>query len=303
MLTEKTLTIFTPTYNRAYILPKLYESLKVQTSFDFEWLLVDDGSSDETEKIVSEWIDKNEISIRYIKQKNAGKMSAHNRGVQETQTPLFVCVDSDDWIVSETVERIVEEWKKLSCDDRDDICGFIAYRGKNEKDPLGTEFPNDIEDTSTLSELYDNGFSGDTTIIFKKDIISQYPFPIIGKEKFITEAFIYDQIDQKYKYKLIPKVMIVCEYREDGLTRNLEKISFDNPGGYTAYFMQKANFSKNGKNKFLMYVRANCFRKKTKNLNIPVSPNNKFLFYISIPFGRILYINKARKMNKFNSSK
>ena len=89
----------------------------------------------------------------------------------------------------------------------------------------------------------------------------QYPFPIIEGEKFITEAYIYEQIDLSYTYHLIPSIMTVCEYRDDGLTLNLLKLAFNNPGGYTAYYIQKGNFSKNIKDKMLYYIRANCFRK------------------------------------------
>src|SRR5699024_7599204 len=105
-----TLTIFTPTYNRAYILPKLYNSLVEQSNKDFVWLIVDDGSTDNTKKLVFTWIRENKISIKYYYQKNQGKSIAHNKGVKETDTELFSCVDSDDYLTKDCVEVVMNTW-------------------------------------------------------------------------------------------------------------------------------------------------------------------------------------------------
>ncbi len=291
------ITIFTPTYNRAYILPQLYESLKNQTSNKFKWLIVDDGSTDNTEALVSEWINEQYIDIQYIKQENAGKMKAHNVGVENTETKLFVCVDSDDWIVPKTVEEILAKWQDLSKEVQGRISGFVAYKGKTDSEVIGNEFPVGLEEVR-LSELYNKGFVGDTTLIFKTDIIKQYPFPIINGEKFIPEAFIYDQIDRKYKYLLIPSIMIVCEYRDDGYTSNTLKIVFNNPCGYVTYFLQKANFSGSVKGKIGCYIRANCFRHKIKNKELPVVPENEFLYNLLYPAGLLLFCSKRIKYKR-----
>ena len=190
----KKITVFTPTYNRAYILPKLYESLKKQTVSDFIWLIVDDGSSDDTKSLVDTWKNEKQVDIVYIYQQNAGKMSAHNCGVIECKTELFMCIDSDDWIVNDSIESILMEWEILPYKEKEAICGIVAYRGVDTDKTIGNEFPLGTE-KSTLSGLYSNGFRGDTTLIFKSNVIKQYLFPIIGNEKFITEAYIYEQID------------------------------------------------------------------------------------------------------------
>ncbi len=292
------LTIFTPTYNRGYCLPALYASLKNQSNKEFEWLIVDDGSTDDTESLVASWIAENSLSIRYIKQENAGKMQAHNRGVLATKTPMFTCVDSDDWLARRAVEKIINAWDEDRIDGRADICGMVAYKGKNDENTLiGNAFP-DPTICSTLSGLYQSGFQGDTTLIFKTEVIKNYLFPRIKEEKFITEAYVYEQIDQTYRYCLLPEILIVCEYLSDGLTRNVDKVLFNNPCGYTAYVMQKGNFAKSWKEKFSCYVRANCFRHKTKGAEMPVKPNNKFLYNLAYPFGVILYLKKKRSYRK-----
>lgn len=299
---NKRLTVFTPTYNRAYILPQLYDSLKKQTSKDFLWLIVDDGSKDDTEALVSRWIDEKIVEIQYIRQKNGGKMLAHNVGVEHTKSELFVCVDSDDWLVPASVAEILTNWEKVAVDDRSTIAGFIAYRGRNETEVFENEFPAGLT-RSSLSELYKQGFRGETTLIFRTDVIRQYPFPILHGERFIPEAYAYDQIDQSYTYCLIPSIMIVCEYRADGLTKNMLKLSFHNPCGYTAYSMQRANLSKTFVDKVKNYIRANCFRHQIKGKTLPIAASDRLLYDLTYPLGLVLFYRKKRMYLKLQKGK
>ena len=299
---KKTLTVFTPTYNRAYILPQLYDSLKTQTSKDFLWLIVDDGSKDDTESLVSQWIDEKIVEIQYIRQDNGGKMLAHNVGVENTKTELFVCVDSDDWLVPTSVAEILDNWEKVSCDEKQEIAGFVAYRGRNENQVFENEFPAGLT-KATLSGLYEVGFLGETTLVFITDVIRKYPFPIIHGERFIPEAYAYDQIDQNYTYRLIPSIMIVCEYRADGLTNNALKLSLRNPCGYTAYSIQRANLSKTLADKIKNCIRANCFRHQIKGKNLPVTIDNKLLYDLTSPLGLILFYRKKRTYQKLQKGK
>lgn len=297
----KKITVFTPTYNRAYILPKLYESLKKQTVSDFIWLIVDDGSIDDTKSLVYAWINERQLDIEYIYQKNAGKMSAHNRGVIECKTELFVCIDSDDWIVNDSIERILTEWRYLSDEEKETLCGMVAYRGVDTDKTIGNDFPVDIK-KSTLSGLYRKGFRGDTTLIFKSNVIKQYLFPIIGNEKFITEAYAYDQIDLKYEYYLMRKIITVCEYRDDGLTQNLLKTTFKNPGGYTAYYMQKGNISNSFYDKSRYYIRANTFRHLVNKDDMPIQAKYKIIYNLMRPFGYMLYLKKKYTYSKIRGT-
>lgn len=287
----KRLTIFTPTYNRAYILPELYRSLKAQTNNDFIWLIVDDGSTDGTGELVKSWIAENVIDIKYYYQENGGKMKAHNFGVQMTETEMFVCVDSDDWIACDSVEKIVAEFDKSDVGKKNELCGIVAYRGKKLNEVIGTEFPANIS-YDTLSGLYKKGFKGDTVLIFKTDIIRQYPFPIIENEKFITEAYVYDQIDRKYKWHLFPSIITICQYNTDGLTLNLLKYNFKNPCGYVSYFIQKGNFSTSIIETAKAYIRANAFRHMTRGVVLPVMVKYSVIYKITRPFGWILYLRK-----------
>ena len=240
-----TLTIFTPTYNRAYSLPRLYESLCRQTSKDFIWSIVDDGSSDNTKYIVEKWQALNSIPIIYTVQPNGGKMRAHNKGAALCDTELFLCVDSDDFLIDNAVELILKTWQNRPNDGF--VCGITAYRTiiKGGKASIPARFPT--LQMSTLSGLYANGFHGDTTLIFRSDVIKKYPFAEIDGEKFVTEAYAYEQIDQNYKYILLDEALTVCEYQEDGYTHNILKLHYNNPKGMALYYNQHSLLTVKGK--------------------------------------------------------
>lgn len=239
---QKTLTIFTPTYNRAYILGRLYYSLRGQENKDFQWLIVDDGSSDDTEALVSGWMEEDIITIKYYKQKNGGKQRAHNKGVMECDTELFFCVDSDDFIVENCVEILLKTWGNAT--KSKDIAGIVALKGSDSNVPLGTYFPEGIR-CSTLEELCGKyKVKGDLALIHKTSILKQHLFWVAEGEKFIGEGYVYQQIDQKYKLIILPKILAVCEYLEDGYSRNVRKLTKDNPISYTELKRQTICYSK-----------------------------------------------------------
>lgn len=287
----KLITVFTPTYNRAYTLDKLYKSLCEQTVNDFVWLVVDDGSIDDTESLVKKWIDERCIDIIYYKQENRGKMVAHNLGVRLCSTELFVCVDSDDFLATDSIEKICSFWKKNK---NHDVAGIIAYRAvKKENDFLvEKEFPS--LDPSTLHSLYENGFQGDTTLIFKTEVIKEYPFPEIEGEKFITEAYSYDQIDQKYKYLLLNSPLTLCEYRPDGYTCNTSRLYFNNPKGCALYYNQLLKlYPLKGLKKMKVLMRYIAFSRIGKNKFIYRNSNERAPMYLiawilSFRFGKQL---------------
>ena len=234
----KFLTIFTPTYNRAYTLHKLYESLLRQTDRDFEWLIVDDGSTDQTKERVEQWISQRQITIRYYYQENAGKMRAHNKGAVLADSELFVCIDSDDFLTDDAVASIRTCWTQ----DKGKYGGIIGRRLFINKDkPLSiTQFC--ASGHCTLHGLYDLGFKGDTTLVFRTEVLRKYPFPEIEGEKFITEAVAYDMIDLEYEYLLLDQGLTICEYMPDGYTANAAKAKLQYPKGWAMFFNQRAKY-------------------------------------------------------------
>ena len=240
MSEQKKLTVFTPTYNRKELLKRAYESLKDQTCRDFCWLIVDDGSSDDTGAVVDAWIGEGIIPIEYHYCENGGKMRAHNRGVEYCKTQWFLCLDSDDCLVSDAVEAIlkcIEDKKEGS------TAGIIAHKGKSETELLtGVDFPKGIERT-TLYGLYLKGFKGETTLVFKTDVLRKYPFPEIEGEKYVPEDYIYDKIDAEYEYVVLDRILTVCELVSEGYTDSVRRLKEDNKQAWYLYYEQRARIT------------------------------------------------------------
>ncbi|MCU0104164.1 glycosyltransferase family 2 protein [Acholeplasma vituli] len=285
------LTIFTPTFNRAYILKKLYISLLDQTNLNFVWLIIDDGSTDDTKNLIDMFLNEDKIHIKYIYQKNQGKMQAHNTAVLSCQTEFFFCVDSDDYLVNDSVEKMykaidfIENEPKLS--------GTIFYRGKNNYEIIGNEFPEGIKSIS-LSDLYRSGFSGDTSLLYKTDVLRNYLFPYIEGEKFIPEDYVYKQIDQVYEMQLVPSILIVTKYLDDGYSNNIGKVIIKNPKSWSLYNLLLSKYEKNliKKTKYIrIYI---TFALLGKNKKILKLSNNKILTTLLYPLGYIGYLHKKR---------
>lgn len=251
-MNEIKMTIFTPTYNRAYILPRLYESLCSQTNKDFEWLIVDDGSEDETQEIVQKWIEDAKIDIRYYKQKNGGKQRAHNVGVEKSNGKLFVCVDSDDYVTSEFIEEHLRGAEKIKNDPT--VAGIVSLKSFEDGQLVGTCFPKGVE-YATLTDLYGKyKFQGDTALMYYTAILKKFPFVVEEDEKFIGEGYVYSQIDREYRMYLMPKTLLICEYLQDGYSKNVRKITKENPKSYAKLKKQAIEFSISWKERYIQTI-------------------------------------------------
>lgn len=290
------LTIFTPTYNRAYTLPKLYGSLCRQTCRDFKWLVVDDGSIDDTESVVSSWKEENKVAITYVKQPNCGKMGAHNKGVQMCDTEYFFSVDSDDYITDNAVEVIIQNLPKCS---GNLIGGLVAYKsiGHEAAYQVLSHFPH--LGYSTLGDLYKNGFKGDTSLVFKTHVLKKYPFPVVNGEKFITEAYVYDQIDREYMYWLVDEGLTYCEYMPDGYTNNDLMLHLKNPMGWCMKYIQDYDFSTDKKKRFHYSAQAYSYfllykerKYADKTMNFEIGSLGSRLY------GIMLYVRRKIKYRK-----
>lgn len=212
------LTIMTPTLNRAYILPKAYESLKKQTCFDFEWVIVDDGSSDDTESLVKGWLaENNPFPIRYEKQKNGGKHRAVNRGVALASYDYFLILDSDDQLTEDAVQTI-HTWI-TQIDGLEGFAGVAGLKGSETAAVGGTPKQPYIDATNLERQKY--GLMGDKAEIYKTEVMRQYPFPEFEGENFLRENAVWDRIAMDgWKLRWFSQVIYLCEYIADGLTQN-----------------------------------------------------------------------------------
>ena len=237
---NKSLTVFTPTYNRESLLPRLYESLSRQTSDDFVWLIVDDGSTDNTKALIDSYKLENKVRILYFYRENGGKMRAHNDGVKNCATPYFLCVDSDDYLVETAVEKLLAVANEKNILSDASCAGIISHKGKSETELLSdVNFPENIN-KSTLYGLYLNGFKGETTIMFVTDVIKRFLFPEIDGEKYVPEDYIYDKIDSEYEYIVLDEIITVCEIVSEGYTDSVIKLKKNNPVAFNLYYEQRA---------------------------------------------------------------
>lgn len=228
------MTIITPTYNRGYILKNAFNSLCRQSDREFEWIIVDDGSTDNTEEIVKGWMDKDVFfTIRYYKQKNGGKHRAVNKGVKEAKYDYALILDSDDYLSDDAVEKI-HSWVK-DVNDREDFAGVAGLRGwmNNDgciggagKDPYFTDCKN--------TERGKFNLLGDKAEVYKIDILRKYPFPEFEGENFLSEHVVWDRIAKDgYKLRWFNEIIYYCEYLSDGLTKSTSyKLVMNNFQGF-----------------------------------------------------------------------
>ncbi len=271
------LTVFTPTYNRRELLTRVYESLTRQTSRDFEWLIVDDGSTDNTDDEVKKWIDEGRIPIRYHYRENGGKMRAHNSGAALCQTELFVCLDSDDMFTDTAVEDLISAYDKAKKEAGDGvrIGGVVAHKGCTGEKLLGSkEFP-DVK-YSTLFGLYLAGFAGETTLMYETELLRRFPFPEIDGEKYVPEDYIYDKIDKVCVLAVLPRIITICEITDDGYTESAGKLRRENVNAFYLYYEQRAFITPPGLLKLKYLGRYVIYAKRSKR---PVFSNNRLGFF------------------------
>lgn len=293
-----TLTVFTPLYNRISTLKRTYESLKRQTSKDFVWLIIDDGSTDNPYEIIKEWIKiNNGFEIKYVYKENGGMHTAHNTAYENIDTELNVCVDSDDYMPDNAVQLIIDCWNKNK---NKGYAGIIALDfADSTKKVIGKELPTDKEST-TLMGYYNNGGFGDKKLIYRTDIIKATPlYPVFDNEKYVALAYKYHLIDEKYELKILNECVCIVDYQMDGSSTNMYRQYVRNPKGFAFWRKEQMKHSINIKQKFkacIHYVSSSLI---AKNKYFVKESPEKFLTVLSIPIG---YILKVIVMKKSKSS-
>lgn len=234
------ITVFTPSFNRAYIIRCLYKSLQHQTFKDFEWLVVDDGSTDGTDVLFETWM-KNESTflIRYYWKENGGKCSAINYGLELAQGELFFTVDSDDYLTNDALEKIAHWESQLPKMQK--YCGLAGNLGTAVDRTPNTLFANDYYDGTALDRY--GLVDGERAMVFYTHIHRKYLYPLFSGERFMTEAVAWNRMaNDGYKMRFFNDIICVYEYKEDGLTRSGNKLFLNNPYSYGLFLREKAKF-------------------------------------------------------------
>ena len=230
------ITVFTPTYNRAHTLPRLYESLKAQTFRLFEWVIVDDGSTDNTAAVVDGFLQESPFfAIKYRRIENGGKHRAINRGMDMVSGELFLMMDSDDWLREDALDWIDRVEKTIPADQKHQFAGVYGLRCHADGSVIGATFEGETLDI-TYFERGKYGISGDKAEVYYSKYLRQFPFPEYGGEKFCTECLVWDQIAALgLKLRHFNEGIYFCEYLEDGLTYREKTLYAANPKQYGQY--------------------------------------------------------------------
>lgn len=234
------ITVFTPTYNRGYIIEELYKSLRRQNYFDFEWLVIDDGSTDNTEELFKKWIEQdNKFTIRYYKKENGGKCRALNYALDKARGRLFFTVDSDDYLTDDALYKIAN-WEE-SLPKSIKYCGLAGNLGFSDFETPNTYFEKEFYDGNLL-DRYRN-IDGERAFVFYTDVHKKYKYPEFENENFITEAVVWNRMaNDGYKMRFYNDIIWIYEYRNDGLTLKGNSIFVNNPNGYGLWVREKIRF-------------------------------------------------------------
>lgn len=236
------LTIFTPTYNRAYCLHKCYESLCRQTCKDFIWLIIDDGSTDNTKQLVDHWISQeNGFEIKYIWKKNGGLYTAYNAAIAKLGTMLAVCIDSDDWMPDNAVDVILCEWNRRG---NEKVAGLAGLDCLKDGTILGDPFP--AQETINLISLATGRYrikNGDRKLVLRTEVYrSVTPMKEYPGEKNFNPHYMHLQISQKYDFLVVNQPFCVVEYQSDGMTNSIFKQYLNSPNGFRDYRLLELSF-------------------------------------------------------------
>lgn len=287
------LTIFTPSYNRARQLPRLYESLLAQDCFDFEWLIVDDGSSDDTAQVVQAFTDNGKFPVHYCFKENGGKHTAYNLALEQAAGEWFFCVDSDDYLAPNAVADILKAAGTL-----EDMQGIIAYKQTQEGTRLSDPFPVGVSACKMHALSLQYGCSGEFSLVFATELAKKYPFPVFAGERFVTESVVYDRIDGEAELYLLPKVLTICEYQADGYSQNANAVMKKNPTGYCLYFMQRIDLQRSFAARVIHAGKYWCFRWISKNKTLRYRGRHKLLTALAVIPGLMfrIYYKLIRKI-------
>ncbi|GGC88401.1 sugar transferase [Flavobacterium lutivivi] len=292
----KLLTIFTPTYNRAYCLHQLYESLVGQTNKDFLWLVIDDGSSDNTYDLVQSWIAQNKIEIQYIKQENQGMHGGHNTAYKNIKTELNTCIDSDDYMPNDAVDKIIKTWDRR--DKSMDTCGIIGLDAYKDNRIVGTKIPDEVKYAS-LNELYSKyKIKGDKKVVLQTEIVKKYPaYPIFTNERFVPLGILYTLIGNDYVSICSNDVYCIVEYLPDGSSRNIFRQYKKNPLGFRYSRIIEMQYSHSFSYTFtraMHFISSSIFARKGFFKENP----KPLITFFALPFGLLLHVYILFKIKK-----
>lgn len=224
------ITILTPTYNRASLLPRLFDSLLRQTNKDFEWIVVDDGSTDDTREVVANLKEKcgGPFPMGYVYKANGGKHMAINIGAERARGELLFIADSDDLLTDDALETVANSWHDIS-DDK----SFAGIAGlditMDTREVIGSGLPQEHIDCNAIDIRYRHHVTGDMKEVFRTEVLREFPFPEFAGERFCPEQLVWFRMARRYRLRYINKPIYIADYQPDGITAGITRARMRNP--------------------------------------------------------------------------
>ena len=289
------ITVFTPTYNRRHLLPVLYKSLCAQTNKGFVWLIIDDGSADDTESLVKEWQKENLIEIRYFYKKNGGMHTAHNAAYRLIDTELNVCVDSDDSMPEDAVEKICSFWENF--DKKEEVAGILALDfDVNKNQIICGKLPEDGTVITSEQLIKRNGSYGDKKFIYRTEIINSVnEYPEFEGERLVPLSYKYWLVDRKYPIVTLNEIVCLVDYQENGSTNTIQKQYFQSPKGFLAAKTEQMLYPRIPKNQVKAAIHYIFFSRLSGEKHYIKKSPNKLLTIALLPAGLMYYKKMTKK--------
>lgn len=289
------LTILTATYNRAHLLPDLYQSLCRQTCKGFVWVVVDDGSTDGTKELVSSWIDEEKFAIKYFYQTNGGKDRAINLGVLHISTPYAMIMDSDDYLTDDAIEFMLTKLEDV--EGQEEYAGISGFRGISETESLN-RMKGDYVDANNL-ERKALGIDRDCCEVYRTDLLKSHPFVVWEGEKFTPEEVVWNQLAlEGYKLRWFNKVTCIVRYQEEGLTKDSWNLYRKNPMGYAMMFNHRLLYSGSFREKANNVIQMICCMFLGHGLIYCAKSNEKALTALLFPVGFLLSLRRRLQFTR-----
>jgi glycosyltransferase involved in cell wall biosynthesis len=252
---------------------------------DFEWIVINDGSTDATEETVRTWMEMSLFPIRYYRQERGGKYRAYNVALIMAKGDYFVTLDSDDYFLPYSIEQFYEVIPAIEMEKN--CCGCIALKQYEDGRIVGTELPQQPP-YITLYALNNIGYGGERTLLYKTNILRRFPFPEVENEIFVTEAVVYDQLDTYYTCFLYNRPLQVYERQKDGMTANFFWYMRNSPTGFKVFYRKRIDLATSFRERVGYVLRYHAFRCLSKSKHYNYNGQHSALVNLLSPCGILL---------------
>lgn len=284
------LTVFTPAYNRADLLVRCYESMKKQTKQEFIWMIIDDGSTDHTKELVQSWNQgEHQFILQYFYKENGGLHTAYNEAIAHIETPLCVCIDSDDYMPEDAVEKILNFWNENGSEKYAGIVGLDFY---TDDTVIGDLLPH--QKSVNLIDLLIGKYpivNGDRTNVVRTELYKKYaPMKVFPGEKNFNPHYMHLQISQEYDFLVLNENLRYVEYQPGGMSASVLKQYKNSPNSFIEtrkLYLSFKNTSLKFKFRHSVHLVSSCILARRFGEVLKISPC-KGLTILAIPFGILL---------------